>query len=293
MSAFKHFAVAGAGYLGHHVVKALLQLKKEGSITTVNVLTRSGGSKYTELVELGATFVEVNYEDPASLKKALSGTEVVISTLGGPALGTQVHLADASKAAGVQLFVPSEFGGPTDGKTDNPIFAAKDALQKHLRALGLPFVLFYTGPFPDFVLKPFIGFDFKNGKVAIGGSGNEPISWTSIPDVARFVAHVLTALPKKELEWRIFRIEGDRHSFNSLIASFEKRTGKKVEVAKRSREELVAALKENPADFVSFLLLDWDLGGGVTGTPEEIANGVWPGWNPKSAVDIAIEESNA
>jgi len=244
-------------------------------------LTRAGGSKSTELVELGATVVEVNYDDPASLKQALSGTtvtEVVISTLGAQALGSQAQLADASKAAGVQLFVPSEFGGPTDGKTDNPIFAAKYALQKHLRALGLPFVLFYTGLFPDFVLKPFIGFDFKNGKVTFGGSGEAPISWTSIPDIGRFVVHVLTALPKNDLEWRTFRIEGDRHSFISLIASYEQRTGKKVQVTKRSRAELEAAIKENPHDFVSFLLLNWDLGGGVSGKPEEISNGVWLGW---------------
>jgi len=290
MSGFKNFAVAGAGNLGKDIVKALLHLKKEGIVATVKVLTRAGGSKSTELADLGATFVEVNYGEPASLKQALSGSEVVISTLGAPALGSQAQLADASKAAGVQLFVPSEFGNPTDGKTEG-LFAMKDALKKHLRDLNLPFAVFYTGPFPDFVLKPFFGFDFKNGKVTFGGSGEAPISWTSIPDIGRFVAHVLTALPKKELEWRTFRIEGDRHSFNSLIVSYEQRTGKKVEVTKRSRAELEAAIKENPHDFVSFLLLEWDLGGGVTGKPEEISNGVWPGWNPRSAVDVVIEES--
>ncbi len=47
--------------------------------------------------------------------------------------------------------------------------------------------------------------------VTFGGSGEAPISWTSIPDIGRFVAHVLTALPKNDLEWRTFRIEGDRH----------------------------------------------------------------------------------
>lgn len=68
----------------------------------------------------------------------------------------------------------------------------------------------------------FLGFDFKTGKVTIGGFGSEPISWTSIPDIGRFVAHVLTALPKKELEWRTFRIEGDRqvrHTCNAVNIS--------------------------------------------------------------------------
>jgi len=288
MSGYKNFAVAGAGNLGQHVIKSLLQLKKEGTISTVKVLTRSTGSTSAELAELGATFVEVNYEDPTSLKQGLAGTDVVISTLGAAALGTQTQLADASKAAGVQLFVPSEFGNPTDGKADHALFATKDSLKKHLRELDLPFAAFYTGPFPDFVLTPFVGFDFKNGKASFGGSGDVPISWTSMPDIGRFVAHVLTALPKKEVEWRKFRIEGDRQTFNSIIASYEQRTGTKLQVTKRSRAELEAAVKENPSDFVSFLLLDWDLGGGITGTPDEISNGVWPGWNPKGAVDVVI-----
>ncbi|KLO19055.1 NAD-binding protein [Schizopora paradoxa] len=283
MSAFKNFAVAGAGNLGHFIITELLQLKKNGAISTVKVLTRTGGSKYPELVELGATFVEVQYEDPASLKKALAGTEVVISTIGGTGLATQAQLANASKDAGVQLFVPSEFGNPTDGKTDHAIFSTKDSTKKHLRELGLPFAAFYTGPFPDFVLKP------QNGKAAFGGSGDVPISWTSMPDIARFVSHVLTTLPKKELEWRIFRIEGDRQSFNNIIASYEQRTGTKLEVTKRSRAELEATLKENPSDFVTFLLWEWDLGGGITGKPEELSNNLWPEWNPKSVVDVAIE----
>lgn len=62
-------------------------------------------------------------------------------------------------------------------------------------------------------------------------------------------------------------------------------------MTKRSREELEAAVKENSSDLVSFLLLLWDLGGGVSGKPEEISNGVWPEWNPKGAVDIVVEEN--
>ena len=62
-------------------------------------------------------------------------------------------------------------------------------------------------------------------------------------------------------------------------------------MTKRSRAELEAALKKNPTDFVSFLLLEWDLGGGVTGEPEELSNSLWPEWNPKSVVDVAIELS--
>ena len=110
--------------------------------------------KSSELADLGATFVEVDYDDSASLKQALAGTDVAISTVGAVALGAQSQLADASKAAGVQLFVPSEFGGPTEGDVDNALFEAKFAVQKHLKELNLPFALFFTGLFSDFIFKP-------------------------------------------------------------------------------------------------------------------------------------------
>lgn len=54
------------------------------------------------------------------------------------------------------------------------------------------------------------GFDFANGKVTIWGSGDNDISFTSQPDVARYVGYVLTKLPREKLENRAFYIEGDR-----------------------------------------------------------------------------------
>lgn len=55
-----------------------------------------------------------------------------------------------------------------------------------------------------------MGIDLANGKGIAGGDGNTPISWTSASDVASFLVHVLTTLPPPELEWRAFRIEGER-----------------------------------------------------------------------------------
>jgi hypothetical protein len=55
-----------------------------------------------------------------------------------------------------------------------------------------------------------LGWNLKEGKIVIQGQGDAPISTTSINDVARFAAHVLTALPPAQLENAKFRIEGDR-----------------------------------------------------------------------------------
>jgi hypothetical protein len=55
-----------------------------------------------------------------------------------------------------------------------------------------------------------IGYDLKAGKITINGPGTEPISTTSIADVARFVVHVLVRLPRSQLENAKFQFEGDR-----------------------------------------------------------------------------------
>ncbi|KAF7367169.1 BHLH domain-containing protein [Mycena sanguinolenta] len=61
---------------------------------------------------------------------------------------------------------------------------------------------------------------FADGKYTWVGKGDAPVSFTSIPDIAGFVAHVLTTLPPSQLENRILRLEGDRASMNQVAAKF-------------------------------------------------------------------------
>ena len=100
--------------------------------------------------------IQVDYSKDESIKNALTGVDVVISTVGIAALDTQGKIAAAGKEAGVKLFVPSEFGGITiEGGAEWRLGAkAKADFQSHLRALGVPFTAFYTGPFADFIWEP-------------------------------------------------------------------------------------------------------------------------------------------
>lgn len=73
-----------------------------------------------------------------------------------------------------------------------------------------PIDLLSLTQFYSLMIIRFLGLDIKNGSVKISGDGNVPISFTAREDIARYMAHVLTSLPAETLEWRIFRIEGDR-----------------------------------------------------------------------------------
>ena len=88
------------------------------------------------------------------MKAALAGIDVVICTIAASALGAQVGIAEAAKEVGVKLFVPSEFGTITEGETEG-MLGAKAGTQNQLRTLGLPYALFYTGNFSDFIWEPY------------------------------------------------------------------------------------------------------------------------------------------
>jgi uncharacterized protein YbjT (DUF2867 family) len=169
MSGYKNFAIVGAGTLGSYIVRQFLQEKAAGTVNEVLVLTRQvrrtiqntcfyslprgQGSKTT--VEGDAKVARVDYSNPGSIKDALSGVDVVISTISGEALDVQGKIAEAAKEAGVKLFVPSDFGNVTEGETEG-MFGTKASIQDQLKALGIPYVTFYTGPFADYVWAPYV-----------------------------------------------------------------------------------------------------------------------------------------
>lgn len=277
MSGYKNFAVVGAGHIGTFIIHQLLTDKTAGTINEVVVLTREG-SKTT--VGTGAKLVTVDYSNKESIKKALTGVDVVISTLPGTALDVQPGIAEAAKEAGVKLFVPSEFGGPTEGATEG-LFGAKANIQERLKAIGIPYALFYTGPFADFIWDPYVGLDIANGKVSLGGDGSKRILFTSRTDIARYLSYVLTHLPADQLKNRSFTIAGDIKSFNEIVKEYETKTGKKVEVTYIPMSELDARLASNPQDLVAYLHKLW----ATTEGPFETDNHLYPSWNPSSVVD--------
>ncbi len=111
------------------------------------------GSKTT--VQGDAKVIPVDYSNNASIKHALTGVDVVISTIPIPALDVQEKIAAAAKEADVKLFIPSEYGGVTDGKTEG-VPGVKANIQGKLRALGMPYAAFYTGVWSDYAWVSYV-----------------------------------------------------------------------------------------------------------------------------------------
>jgi saccharopine dehydrogenase-like NADP-dependent oxidoreductase len=174
MSGYKNFAVVGAGTIGKYIVQQLLKDKAVGIVNDVVVLTREVkcpsnncvirdmlstpfvvDTQASKAVEGNAKVVQVDYSNEESIKNALTGVDVVISTISMTALDVQVKIGAAAKKAGVQLFVPSEYGGISEEQSEG-IFGGKANMQSQLKALGMPYAAFYTGPFADFVWMPYV-----------------------------------------------------------------------------------------------------------------------------------------
>jgi len=198
---YKSFAVVGLGGVGEPVTKDLLA---KGA--SVIVLSRPGSSpKAPEGVEV----VSVDYSDVSAVATIFKKhkVEVVISSVGGPGLGSQEALVDASKEAGVQLFVPSEFGAPTVGHTES-LLGTKENLANYAAEIGVPTSRVFTGLFIEWV--PWLFRVEDTGKINLTGEGTAHATFTSLTDITGFIAHVYTTLPNEKLQNSIFRIQGDQ-----------------------------------------------------------------------------------
>jgi len=184
------FAIVGSGSLGSYLIEEFLTHKASGSVTTLKIISRSVSlqeslppghnqtlrplppncptdeispsslisqetikSTNPEWFSKGAELAKVNYADESSIVAAFKGIDVVISTLGVGVVDQQDVLARAAKAAGVKLFVPSEYGVTTENATSGPLLIKKKFAES-LKEINLPYVKIFTGLWTDYCLAP-------------------------------------------------------------------------------------------------------------------------------------------
>jgi hypothetical protein len=141
---------------------------------------------------------EVDFTSVESLTAALRGVDAVVSTVSGTALDGQTVLIDAAVAAGVNRFIPSEFGScTTSSKVENlpvyaPMFKIKRYLDDQAKAGKLTWTVLACGGFMEFVFGhfPFV-LDFANHKATLYDEGDNRFSSTSLSNIGKAVAGIL------------------------------------------------------------------------------------------------------
>ncbi|KAH7884867.1 hypothetical protein F5I97DRAFT_1938196 [Phlebopus sp. FC_14] len=213
------FALFGAGKsIGIPIVKAFVEVDHPILVIARPTSTLSGLPEHP-LVSV----VRVDTTSVLEITKVLlkHDVDVLISTVsyikGG--VDAQRAMADASKCAGVKLFVPSEFGIPTGGGTD-PMPKAKSDFADYLKSIGLPSLRIYCGQFHHSI--PWLTGVRETGIIYIVGEGATPQSYTAVSDVAGYTAHVLTTTQTLSNLFDVeLRIEGQRATLTELATLYE------------------------------------------------------------------------
>lgn len=220
----KSIAIAGAnGHVGSAIFNAI---QKDGSFN-VTVLCRPGGSSASATFD-GVAVANVDFHDEAALTNAFQGKDAVILAFRGE--GTQQAqqtMARASKAAGVKVFIPPDFSCDcwSDVAQSVPsVTKSKRDTLAHLKEIGQDYIDICTGSWFDFVIPGgHWGFNLKEKKAIIYGSGNVKQSSTTLNGVGKVVVHVLKN-PQPALN-RVIKVSELAWTQNELLDVLKKKLG--------------------------------------------------------------------
>ncbi len=153
--------------------------------------------KVDRLKNMGATVVQGDLRDGASLKAACQGVSAVMTTASAMPFAYQpgentprttdqdgyLSLIAAACDASVQRFIYTSFPPMANSF---PLQDAKRAVEGRLSGSGLTYTILQPTAFDEVWLSPAVGFDHPGRKATIYGTGKNPISWISFLDVAQF-----------------------------------------------------------------------------------------------------------
>ena len=260
-----NLVVGATGVLGGEICS---RLAEAGKPVRALVRTSSGPEKVAALERRGIELAYGDLTDRKSLDAACRGVRTVYST--ATAIQSreesntlervdregQANLVAAAAEAGVERFVFVSFRvGGRD--FDFPLQAAKRETAERLRESGIPWTVIEASIFMEVWLGPHLGFDAKNARARVFGSGDQKISYVSYKDVA---AIAIAAAENDDARNRTIEVGGpEALSPNEVIRIFEERSGRKFDVERVPESALkeMKARATNPLEetFAGLMLL--------------------------------------
>ncbi|KKY14748.1 putative isoflavone reductase family protein [Diplodia seriata] len=235
----KNVLVVGAGgNVARSAIKALLQEN-----FTVTGLTRDSS---TATLPDGVRHLRSDFSGP-SLVEAFQGQDAVISTVSSitpaGALSIQKSLIDAAIAAGVKVFIPSEFGVDTSDRSAPekiPFLADKIDTVDYLRTQQdkISWTVLCTGAIFDwgFNIPGFGGWNLAARTVTIFDGGDIPYEATNLDQVGRAIAKILKK-PELTKNQHVY-VNSFTVTQNEILRALEKSTGAKFTVSEGTVSEL-------------------------------------------------------
>ena len=241
--------VGATGTLGSEICS---RLRREQANVRALVRQSANPDRLAILRNAGVELCKGDLKDPASLREACVGAEVVISTASstlsrqeGDSIETvdrigQLSLIEAARTAGVKHFTLVSI--PRQPLRESPLTRAKAEVERTLAASGLDYTILAASFFMEVWLSPALGFDVSHRKAIIFGDGNAPISWISYHDVAEFA---ICSHSNPSARNQHFDVGGPQDlSPLDVVAVFEKRTGEPFEKQFVPESVLLAQLEQ-------------------------------------------------
>lgn len=250
MQARELILVVGAtGLLGARITRLL---RDAGRPVRALVRPSAEPAKRAALETLGAELVTGDLKDPSSLDGACRGVTAIVSTASatisrqpGDSILTvdregQLALIDAAERAQVKRLTFVSF---PPRSLDYELQRAKRAVEARLRESRLSFTILQPVSFCEVWLSPRAGFDPMRGTVRVFGSGEHPVSWVSVHDVARFAAAAVDGT----FDGRVLPLGGpDALSPLDVVRMFEEMAGRSVTVTHVKEKDLEEAFTGAP-----------------------------------------------
>lgn len=218
--------LGGAGTLGPSIISALLN----AGTFNVSVLSRpTSKSEFASGVKkLTSDFT------PSSLLKAFKGQDAVIDLIAQNTVEGRKGFIDAAVSANVKRYIPSEFSGNMENKTNVAIFpffadrvtVADYAKEKAATSPSFSYTILSTGPFYDWCIgNGFTGFHLESKTATIYDDGNQPTSVSTLSAVGQAVVGILSK-PNETANKRLY-IASFEPTQNEILALLEDLTGSK------------------------------------------------------------------
>ncbi|WP_407315929.1 aromatic alcohol reductase [Pseudomonas sp. nanlin1] len=274
--------VIGAGELGLAVLRGLAARSTE--LASVSVLLREAALQRTDEIEVIKQLdIAIEVADIADASaQALAGVlgrfDTVISCVGFTAgRGTQRKLTEAVLTAGVQRYVPWQFGVDYDvigRNSPQDLFDEQLDVRDLLRAqTRTEWVIVSTGMFTSFLFDPSFGVvDLPARRVNALGSLDTAVTVTTARDIGTLTATIILHSPR--FINQVVYTAGDTLTYADLADLLERVTGHSFERRALIVQRLQADLEQMPDDNLRKYRAVFAMGRGVAWDIAQTYNGV-------------------
>ncbi|PSW06768.1 aromatic alcohol reductase [Photobacterium lipolyticum] len=246
----KHIAVIGAtGQIGTPLSKGLLLLGHDVTIIT-RARSAKNDTKLAEFEKQGAKIVEcADMHDVDSMANILQGIDTLVASVPGSKEIIQKSepiWLEAAVKAGVERFVPTEFGSHTQAieMGDGEIFDQKKRFHDLLMNSGIGWTLYYNGGIFDYFL-PNLRF-FR--KITTFGNLELPIHTHDIEDIGYIAAMVVT--DERTLN-KCVQVDYNVLTQNEMLAQIKQNWPDYPFEYEHFSSEYITEMKENAGDEIT------------------------------------------